>query len=107
MGTQIEGGIEIRDAAELRVKESDRIAATVQGLRAMKAEVEEFDDGLRVAGLARLLGATIDSRSDHRIAMAFAIAALIAEGETEIKDADCVAVSFPEFFDLLDSVTGR
>jgi 3-phosphoshikimate 1-carboxyvinyltransferase len=104
VGTQIEGGIEIRDAAELRVKESDRIAATVQGLRAMKAEVEEFDDGLRVVGPARLLGATIDPRGDHRIAMAFTIAALIAEGETEIRDADCVAVSFPEFFDLLYSV---
>jgi 3-phosphoshikimate 1-carboxyvinyltransferase len=104
VGTQIEGGIEIRDAAELRVKESDRIAATVQGLRAMKAEVEEFDDGLRVGGSARLLGAKIDSRGDHRIAMAFTIAALIAEGETEIKDADCVAVSFPDFFDLLESL---
>jgi 3-phosphoshikimate 1-carboxyvinyltransferase len=104
VGTQIEGGIEIRDAAELRVKESDRIAVTVQGLRAMKAEVEEFDDGLRVGGPARLLGATISSQGDHRVAMAFAIAALIAEGETEIIDADCVAVSFPEFFDLLYSV---
>lgn len=104
VGSQIEGGIEIRDAKELRVKESDRIAATVENLRAMGAEVEEFDDGLRVAGPTQLRGARIDPRGDHRIAMTFAIAGLIAAGETENKDADCVAVSFPEFFELLESV---
>jgi 3-phosphoshikimate 1-carboxyvinyltransferase len=104
LGTQIEGGIEIHDASELRVKETDRIAATVANLRAMGAEVEEYDDGFKVKGSIRLRGATVDSRGDHRIAMAFAVAALIAEGETEIRDADCVAVSFPEFFDLLESV---
>ena len=71
VGSQIEGGIEIRDAAELRAKESDRIAATVQNLRAMGAEVEEFDDGLRVSGPTRLHGAKIDPHGDHRIAMAF------------------------------------
>ena len=107
VGSQIEGGLEIRDAAELRVKESDRIATTADGLRAMGVEVEEFDDGLRVAGPARLRGAEIDSRGDHRIAMAFSVAGLIAEGKTEIKDAECVAVSFPEFFDLLESVVER
>jgi 3-phosphoshikimate 1-carboxyvinyltransferase len=107
VGSQMEGGIEIRDAKELRVKESDRISATVVGLRAMGAEVEEFDDGLRVSGPKPLRGAVIDSRGDHRIAMAFTVAALIAEGESEIKDADCVAVSFPEFFKLLDSVIER
>ena len=104
VGSQIKGGIEIRDAAELRIKESDRIAATVAALRAMGAEVEEFEDGLRVNGATRLHGAQIDSRGDHRIAMTFAVAGLIAEGETDIKDADCVAVSFPEFFELLSSV---
>ncbi|MGZ8848004.1 MAG: 3-phosphoshikimate 1-carboxyvinyltransferase, partial [Pyrinomonadaceae bacterium] len=104
VGSQIEGGIEIRQAKELRVKESDRISATVQGLRAMGAKVDEFDDGLRVDGPIRLHGASIDARGDHRIAMAFTVAALLAEGETEIKDAECVAVSFPEFFDLLSSV---
>ncbi|HMH44037.1 MAG TPA: hypothetical protein VK557_11180, partial [Pyrinomonadaceae bacterium] len=103
-GSQIEGGIEIRDAKELRVKESDRIAATVAGLRSMGCEVEEFDDGLRVDGPIRLRGAKIDPRGDHRIAMAFTVAALIAERESEIDNPDCVAVSFPEFFDLLDSV---
>jgi 3-phosphoshikimate 1-carboxyvinyltransferase len=107
IGSQIDGGIEIRNAAELRLKESDRIAATVAGLRAMNAEVEEFDDGLRVAGPTRLRGSKIESRGDHRIAMSFAIAALLADGETEIKDADCVGISFPGFFELLDSVIER
>jgi 3-phosphoshikimate 1-carboxyvinyltransferase len=107
VGSQIEGGIEIRDAAELRAKESDRIAATASNLRAMGADVEEFTDGLRVAGPTPLRGALIDPRGDHRIAMAFSVAGLIARGETEIKDADCVAVSFPEFFELLESVVER
>lgn len=102
-GTQIEGGIEIRNAEELRVKESDRIAAVVENLKRMGAEVEEFADGLRV-GKSNLKGATIDSFGDHRIAMAFAVAALFAEGETEIIDAECAAVSFPEFFDTLKNV---
>jgi 3-phosphoshikimate 1-carboxyvinyltransferase len=106
-GSQIAGGIEIRDAAELRVKESDRIATTAQNLRAMGAEVEEFEDGLRVAGPVELRGAKIDPRGDHRIAMAFTVAGLLAEGETEIGDSECVAVSFPEFFELLDSVVEK
>ena len=104
VGSQLGGGVEIRDAKELRVKESDRISATVANLRAMGAEVEEFDDGLRVTGSTKLRGAKINPRGDHRIAMAFAIAGLLAAGETEISDADCVAVSFPEFFDLLESL---
>jgi 3-phosphoshikimate 1-carboxyvinyltransferase len=107
VGSQIEGGIEIRDATELRAKESDRIAATVRNLRAMGAEVEEFNDGLRVAGPTPLCGAEIDPRGDHRIAMAFSVAGLIAQGRTEIKDAECVAVSFPEFFELLESAIER
>ena len=107
VGSQMKGGIEIRNAAELRVKESDRIAATAQNLRAMGAEVEEFDDGLRVGGRARLRGAKVDPRGDHRIAMAFTVAALLADGETEITDSECVAVSFPEFFELLESVVER
>jgi len=107
VGTQLDGGLEIREAAELRLKESDRIATTVQNLRVMGAEVAEFDDGLRVASRARLCGARIDPRGDHRIAMAFAVAALLAEGETEIDDAGCVAISFPEFFELLESVVQR
>jgi len=104
VGSQIKGGLEIRNARELRVKESDRIAATVAGLRAMGCEVEEFADGLRVGGPTPLRGAQINPRGDHRIAMSFAIAGLVAKGETEILDAECVAVSFPEFFELLGSV---
>jgi len=107
VGSQVEGGIEIRDAAELRVKESDRIASTAAGLRAMGASVDEFDDGLRVDGPTKLRGAQIDSNGDHRIAMTFAIAGLLADGETEVKEAECVAVSFPEFFSLLESVSER
>ena len=101
------GGIRIRDAKELRVKESDRIALVAQNLRAMGAEVIEFDDGLDVPGGQHLRGATIDSGGDHRIAMAFAVAALRAEGETVIQGAESAAISFPEFFDLLDQVAER
>jgi 3-phosphoshikimate 1-carboxyvinyltransferase len=101
------GGIRIRDARELRVKESDRIALVAKNLRAMGAEVTEFEDGLDVPGGQRLHGATIDSGSDHRIAMAFSVAALKAEGQTLIQGAESVAISFPEFFDLLDLVAER
>jgi 3-phosphoshikimate 1-carboxyvinyltransferase len=104
VGTRLQGGLEIRDATELRFKESDRIATTVRNLRAMGAEVEEFPDGLAVTGPTRLRGAVIDSFGDHRIVMAFAVAALMAAGESEIRGADCVRVSFPEFFRLLDSL---
>ncbi len=105
VGSQISGGIEIRDAGELRHKESDRIKTTIVNLRAMGADVEEFADGLRVNGPTRLRGARIDSFGDHRIAMAFTVAALLAEGESEIVDDDCVGVSFPEFFNVLSSLT--
>jgi 3-phosphoshikimate 1-carboxyvinyltransferase len=101
------GGIRIRDARELRVKESDRIALVVKNLRAMGAEVAEFEDGLDVPGGQSLHGATIDSGGDHRIAMAFSVAALRAEGETLIQGAEAAAISFPEFFDLLDLVAER
>jgi 3-phosphoshikimate 1-carboxyvinyltransferase len=101
------GGIRIRDARELRVKESDRIALVACNLRAMGAEVEEFEDGLDVPGGQTLHGATIDSGGDHRIAMAFSVAALRAEGETVIRGAESAAISFPEFFDLLDQVAER
>ncbi len=103
LGTQLENGLEIRDAAELRVKESDRISAVVENLKRMKADVEEFPDGFRI-GRSQLHGAVVDSFGDHRIAMAFAVAGLFAEGETEINGADCAAVSFPGFFDTLESL---
>ncbi len=101
------GGIRIRGARELRVKESDRIALVAKNLRAMGAEVAEFDDGLDVPGGQSLHGATIDSGGDHRIAMAFSVAALRADGDTMIHGADSAAISFPEFFDLLDLVAER
>jgi 3-phosphoshikimate 1-carboxyvinyltransferase len=100
-------GIEIRDARELRVKESDRIASIATNLRLMGAEVEEFDDGLRIPGGQKLHGAKLDSFGDHRIAMAFAVAALRAEGETEINGADAAVISYPEFFNTLDSLLQR
>jgi 3-phosphoshikimate 1-carboxyvinyltransferase len=106
LGTQTPGGIEIRDAEELRLKESDRIDATVKNLRAMGATVREFDDGMLVSP-AKLKGADLESCCDHRIAMAFTVAALIAEGESEFDDTECVGVSFPEFFELLESIVER
>jgi 3-phosphoshikimate 1-carboxyvinyltransferase len=107
IGPYTSGGIRIRDAKELRVKESDRIALVAKNLRAMGAEVTEFEDGLDVPGGQRLHGATIDSGSDHRIAMAFSVAALRAEGDSMIRGAESAAISFPEFFDLLDLVAER
>jgi 3-phosphoshikimate 1-carboxyvinyltransferase len=103
LGTQHPDGIEIRDAGELRVKESDRISAVVENLRRMNADVDEFDDGFRV-GPSLLKGTRVDSFGDHRIAMAFAIAGLLADGETEIDGAECAAVSFPDFFEQLENV---
>ena len=109
LGPYTEKGIEIRSAAELRVKESDRIAVLVENLRRMGAKVEELPDGLRVAGWSagRLHGAEIEPHGDHRMAMAFAIAALGAEGETVIRDAECAAVSYPEFFPTLERLVER
>ncbi len=100
-------GLILRDAQELRVKESDRIALVAQNLRAMGATLTEHPDGMEIPGNQRLHGAQIDSGSDHRIAMAFAIAALRAEGDTEILGAEAAAISFPEFFDNLDSLAQR
>jgi 3-phosphoshikimate 1-carboxyvinyltransferase len=109
LGPFTEKGIEIRDAAELRVKESDRIAALAENLRRMGASVEERPDGLRVEGRGAgpLHGAEIEPHGDHRIAMAFAIAGLAAKGETVIRDADCAGVSYPTFFDDLERVAER
>jgi 3-phosphoshikimate 1-carboxyvinyltransferase len=109
LGPFTEEGIEIRDAAELRVKESDRIAALAENLRRMGATVEERPDGLRVEGrrAGKLRGAEIDPRGDHRIAMAFAVAALAAEGPTVIRDAGCAGVSFPTFFQELSRLAER
>jgi 3-phosphoshikimate 1-carboxyvinyltransferase len=100
-------GIRIRDAKELRVKESDRIALVAKNLRAMGVEVEEFEDGLDVPGGQTPHGALIDAGGDHRIAMAFSVAALRAQGESTILGAESAAISFPEFFDQLETVCER
>jgi 3-phosphoshikimate 1-carboxyvinyltransferase len=101
------GGIEVRDARELRVKESDRITAIVTNLRAMGAEVKEREDGLKVPGGQTLRGAEIDSFGDHRIAMAFAVAALRADGETVIRRADAAVISCPGFYGALEALAQR
>jgi 3-phosphoshikimate 1-carboxyvinyltransferase len=106
LGAYTEHGIEIHDAQELRVKESDRIAALAAGLQAMGAKVTEYPDGLRVEGKSsgKLRGAKVDPQGDHRIAMALAVTALGAEGDTVVRDSECVGVSFPEFFTTLDKL---
>ncbi len=109
LGPYTEEGIEIRNAGELRVKESDRIAALAENLRRMGATVEERPDGLKVEGRSagKLHGAEIEPHGDHRIAMAFAVAALAAEGATVIRDAECAGVSYPAFFEDLNRLAVR
>jgi 3-phosphoshikimate 1-carboxyvinyltransferase len=106
LGAYTEHGIEIHDAQELRVKESDRIAALAAGLQALGANVTEYPDGMRVEGKpsGKLRGAKVDPQGDHRIAMALAVTALGAEGDTVVRDSECVGVSFPEFFTTLDKL---
>jgi 3-phosphoshikimate 1-carboxyvinyltransferase len=106
LGTRTKKGIRIRDASELRAKESDRIRAVAQNLRALGADAEEYPDGLFVPGNQRLRGGIIDSFGDHRIAMAFAVGALFADGPVTIERPQCAAISFPGFFELLNKVTG-
>jgi 3-phosphoshikimate 1-carboxyvinyltransferase len=100
------GNTEIRDAAELRVKESDRIAAIARELGRMGVRVEERPDGMAVAGGQRFRGAHVASGGDHRMAMALTVAGLVAEGETVIDDTACVATSFPSFVDTLNALAG-
>ncbi len=100
-------GLEVHDAAELSVKESDRLSAVTQNLRAMGAQVEQTADGWRIPGGQKLHGAEVESFGDHRIAMAFAIAALRAEGETAIRHSECVAISYPGFFEDLERLVER
>ncbi|MFY9607576.1 MAG: 3-phosphoshikimate 1-carboxyvinyltransferase [Blastocatellia bacterium] len=105
LATQVEGRVEVRDAGELRIKESDRIRTIVDGIRSLGGDIEEFEDGFAIFGPQRLRGGKVESAGDHRIAMAFAVAGLLAEGTTEILDADCAVVSFPGFYEALASVT--
>jgi len=107
IATQVIGRLEVRDARELRIKESDRINTVVGGIRAMGGTIEEFEDGFAIQGPQKLSGARVQSHGDHRISMAFSIAGLIANGVTEIEDADCAAVSLPEFHNLLSCLAGE
>ena len=102
--TQLPGTSRITGAAELRVKESDRIAAMAEGLVAMGADIVALDDGWVITGPRPLEGARVRSHRDHRVAMALAIAGLVADGTTEIDDAECVDISYPGFFDQLESL---
>lgn len=104
MAALAKGTTVIRDAAELKVKESDRIQVMTENLIRMGARVEATEDGMIIHGGSSLQGAIIDSHQDHRVAMSFAVAALAAEGETEIRDASCVSISYPEFYQDLASL---
>lgn len=106
LGAASEEGLMVRDAAELRLKETDRIATVAENLRRMGIQPEELPDGIGIAGRQQFRAAAIDSFGDHRIAMAFSIAALLADGPCEIRDADAASVSFPEFFRILRQVAG-
>jgi 3-phosphoshikimate 1-carboxyvinyltransferase len=105
LATQANGVTEVRGAEELRVKESDRIEAVATNLRAMGCKIEVFHDGFKIQGPQKLHGADIQTFHDHRIAMAFTIAGLVADGETVIHDSECVAVSYPKFYDALEELT--
>ena len=107
VATQAHGTTIVRGASELRVKESDRIEAIAAALRSMGAQIETFEDGFAIEGPQPLRGTAIDSRGDHRIAMAASVAALIAHGETRILDAQCVGVSYPGFFSSLRGLGGE
>jgi len=101
LGAVTEKGLTVRDAGELRIKETDRIRTVVDNLRRMGIEAEELPDGMVIPGRQKFRAATLDSSGDHRIAMAFAVAALAADGESVIQGAEAASVSFPEFWDTL------
>jgi 3-phosphoshikimate 1-carboxyvinyltransferase len=105
LGAATEEGITVKDASELRIKETDRIQTVVGNLRRMGVEAEELPDGLVVPGRQKFRAAEVDSFGDHRIAMAFAVAALRANGESMIENAEAASVSFPEFWDTLAGIT--
>ena len=104
IATQAKGTTKLTGAKELRVKESDRLNAIVNNLSLMGVQIEELEDGFIIEGQQKLKGAVVDSYGDHRIAMAFAVAGLIAEGETQIKNSECVEISMPNFFETLQEI---
>ncbi|MGH9625518.1 MAG: 3-phosphoshikimate 1-carboxyvinyltransferase, partial [Bryobacteraceae bacterium] len=101
LGAASEEGLTVRNAGELRVKETDRIETIAQNLRAMGVEVHTTRDSIEVPGKQRFHAAELDSHGDHRIAMAFCVAALAADGECSMRDAGAASVSFPEFYSTL------
>lgn len=105
LATQARGVTEVRGAEELRVKESDRLEAVATNIRSMGCEITVYEDGFKIEGPQRLKGAEIKTYHDHRIAMAFTIAGLMADGETTIQDSECVAVSYPDFYETLNQLT--
>lgn len=107
LGTRLKNGITVKEASELRKKESDRINAIVTNLRALGVEIEEFPDGFQIPPDQRIRGGRVQTFGDHRIAMAFSIAGLISEQGVEIDDPECADISFPGFFDTLSSVVVR
>jgi 3-phosphoshikimate 1-carboxyvinyltransferase len=106
LGAASEAGLVVRDAQELRIKETDRIATVAENFRRMGIEIETTPDGMRIPGKQKFRAAAFDSFGDHRIAMAFAVAALRADGESTIENADAASVSFPEFWKILEESAG-
>jgi 3-phosphoshikimate 1-carboxyvinyltransferase len=106
LGAMSEEGLEVRDAGELRVKETDRIATVAENMRRMGVTVETSHDGLRIPGKQKFRAAEVDSFGDHRIAMAFAVAGLFADGASTVNEAEAASVSFAEFYDTLDRIRG-
>ena len=104
LGATSANGLTVRDAAELRVKETDRITTVAENMRRMGIEISTFEDGFHVPGKQKFKGAEVESFGDHRIAMAFAVAGLAAEGETLVKEAEAASVSFPEFYEMLNNL---
>jgi 3-phosphoshikimate 1-carboxyvinyltransferase len=106
LGAASEEGLVVRDAEELRIKETDRIATVAENFKRMGIHVEVTPDGMKVPGKQKFRPAAFDSFGDHRIAMAFAVAALRADGESTIDNADAASVSFPEFWNILSGLSG-
>ena len=106
LGAASEEGLIVRDASELRVKETDRIATIAENFRRMGLQIQVSEGGFEVPGRQRFHAAELDSFGDHRIAMAFSVAALSADGPCILENAEAASVSFPEFFDTLQRVTG-
>ncbi|MEG0181731.1 MAG: 3-phosphoshikimate 1-carboxyvinyltransferase, partial [Peptostreptococcaceae bacterium] len=104
LATQAEGETIIKDAKELKVKESNRIKAVVDNLKSMGADIEELEDGMVIKGKSKLKGANIKTFNDHRIAMAFSVASLVSEGKTILDNTSCIDISFPGYYKLIDNL---